>query len=392
MQELRAAGPTEPLASAVGQAASKALQLIVSKVEYAAAPASETRAVSGPAHQGQLRNFALAASVGEVERYIDGLRPGLTEQVGLPLSPLAGICLHLTRLPADVHAQVQAALGPGLAQLSACVGSLLSPLLRSMSESLEKDLLGMHSVDYAPAQGAQQEVTETSAYVAELSARLQTYRMEYLSKLAAATSYASESKGKAGAAGRTVGELMVERFATRIVLLFLRHASLLRGVQGAGRLQLAKDLSEFEAAVSQAGPWPVCRLGSLQLQRFVPRSPYLQYLCPLELLGAVQRALRSFRHLLFTETPDVLASPLAREVPATLLAHHLLSRAGGALPTPMARHGLTPQQYSLWLDNHSPVEVLRGIRQCAEEIPPGTPPAALEIARAVRLACEGYAV
>lgn len=48
------------------------------------------------------------------------------------------------------------------------------------------------------------------------------------------------------------------------------------------------------------------------------------------------------------------------------MLHHLYSRAPPALESPHARSGLTPQQYSLWLDGHSQAEALRFIRTALE--------------------------
>jgi hypothetical protein len=114
-------------------------------------------------------------------------------------------------------------------------------------------------------------LTETSQYVADLGAALAHFRTEYLSKISAAlsayslppdalTSLINGNKQGAGPAATAGGptlqrksavEVLVERFASRVVVLFLRHASLIDRLNAAGKLQLAKDLSEFEAAVGQ---------------------------------------------------------------------------------------------------------------------------------------------
>lgn len=69
-----------------------------------------------------------------------------------------------------------------------------------------------------------------------------------------------------------------------------------------------------------------------------------QHLLPLEQLGAPARALRAFRRLLFSEVPEVEASPLLRELPRPEVVHHLYSRAPPQLESPHARSGLTPAQ------------------------------------------------
>jgi conserved oligomeric Golgi complex subunit 5 len=104
----------------------------------------------------------------------------------------------------------------------------------------------------------------------------------------------------------------------------------------------------------------------------------------------VYRALRSFRHVLFTDTPQLLASPFLRDVPPTVLAHHLLSRAEGAVETPMKRSGLTPPQYSLWLDSHTQQEILRGVSKAAAAAAGVNAQAGGdELTLAIRRVCEG---
>lgn len=135
-----------------------------------------------------------------------------------------------------------------------------------------------------------------------------------------------------------------------------------------------------------------------------------QHLLPLEQLGAPARILRAFRRLLFlppdapapavsaaagpsgatppqaageaggdeggaaaaaaaaTEGGAAAASPAAsaalpasavpallRDLPRSVLLHYLFSQGPAAVASPHARAGLTPVQYSLWLDEHSQV-------------------------------------
>ena len=122
-----------------------------------------------------------------------------------------------------------------------------------------------------------------------------------------------------------------------------------------------------------------------------------QHLLPLEQLGAPARILRAFRRLLFMPREDSGAGaapaapaaaapaggegedggaagatapaalppgaavpapalgPLLRDLPRTALLHYLFSQGPPGLESPHARAGLTPVQYSLWLDEHSQV-------------------------------------
>lgn len=123
------------------------------------------------------------------------------------------------------------------------------------------------------------------------------------------------------------------KMAARIFVFFVRHAALCRPLsQPAGRLKLARDCADIERIVSQA----ICGGEAAAL------------------LGAPYRALRAFRPLLFVEpTTAIESSPLLAELPLAVVLHHLYARAPDALVSPHVQSGLSPAQYSRWLDQHS---------------------------------------
>lgn len=57
------------------------------------------------------------------------------------------------------------------------------------------------------------------------------FRMEYLSKFSPAATHQHTA---------SVGSALTQRFAARMVMFFVRHASLLKPLTQAGKLQLAK--------------------------------------------------------------------------------------------------------------------------------------------------------
>lgn len=79
-----------------------------------------------------------------------------------------------------------------------------------------------------------------------------------------------------------------------------------------------------------------------ELEAGVGQSVY-----PLDHLGLPFNILRAFRRLLFLETRDVPASPLLRELPSSVVLHHLYSRAPATLQSPHVRHNFTPAQVSI---------------------------------------------
>ena len=81
-----------------------------------------------------------------------------------------------------------------------------------------------------------------------------------------------------------------------------------------------------------------------ELEAGVGQSVY-----PLDRLGLPFNILRAFRRLLFLGTSEVPASPLLRELPPSVVLHHLYSRASAALKSPHIRHSFTPAQVCLVL-------------------------------------------
>ncbi len=76
-----------------------------------------------------------------------------------------------------------------------------------------------------------------------------------------------------------------------------------------------------------------------ELEAGVGQSVY-----PLDHLGLPFNMLRAFRRLLFLDTAEVMGSPLVRELPASVVLHHLYSRAPAELQSPHVRQSFTPAQ------------------------------------------------
>eukprot|EP00803_Ostreobium_quekettii_P000257 evm.model.scf_3361.1 EVM.evm.TU.scf_3361.1 scf_3361:10289-10660(+) len=91
-----------------------------------------------------------------------------------------------------------------------------------------------------------------------------------------------------------------------------------------------------------------------------------QHLYPVERLGPPYKALRAFRALLFLDTEAVPGSPVVKDLPKSVALHHLYSRAPLGLVSPHVRSGLTPAQYSHWLDQHSMEDAVKGLQASLE--------------------------
>jgi len=319
--ELKVGGISPQLAALVATTSGTALALLSEKAEYMAATGPEVRAVShgAPASAAQARNIALCSQLQEVHRSLSSLLPKLPQ----------------TAAPA---------LGASLEVVQATAIEIVAPIFKSAVETLENYLLQMHNTDFS-LEGASDGptssgtsavgVVDTSRHVTAAAMLISHFRSEFLSKFVPLPSPNVPS---------CVGAL-VERMAARMLIFFVRHASLVRPLGHMGKLQLAKDMAELQLAVGSS-------------------------LYPLEQLGQPYRILKAFRSLLFTETSSILSSPLLRELPPSVTAHHIFSRLPAEVQAPHERSGLTAAQYSLWLDTHSTEEALAGGKQALDASEP----------------------
>ena len=312
-EELKAAGSGgDRLATLVASVVGTALHTVADRAEAMAAGGSEIRAIGGggACTAAQARNISLCNALQEVHRSVGALTPRLPPTAAAALlSPVDGV--------------------------QAAALDLIAPLFRAMVDAAQERILKMYSLNLGADVGAEGVVVETSAYMKELVRLLTQIRIEYLSKF-------TPPPGLATQGGSSVARALVERMTSRLLLFFVRHAALVRPLSHPGKLQLAKDIGEFEAGITQQ-------------------------LLPAEQLGAPLRALRAFRRLLFTETDELVeGSAVLKDLPRVAVLHHLFSRAPVQLESPHTRSKLSPTQYSLWLDEHSQGEAIKFARTAAE--------------------------
>lgn len=231
-------------------------------------------------------------------------------------------------VPRMAHPPAAESLASPLEALHAAALDLMAPLFRGMVEAVQERILELHKLNLAADDGAEGAVTVTSSCVKDVCRMLAAFRSEYLSKFnpPPAVSSSTESAQRA----------LAERMARRIVSFFVRHAALVRPLSRPGKLQLAKDGAELDAAV-------------------------VQHIVPGEQVGAPLRTLRALRRLLFVEDEALEAeipSMIMKDIQRSTVLHHLFSRLPAGIESPYTKNGLTPAQYSLWLDNHTEDETV----------------------------------
>ncbi|PKA62218.1 hypothetical protein AXF42_Ash015103 [Apostasia shenzhenica] len=280
----------------------KVLLLVAERVEYQISAGPESRQVTAPANQAQLKNFALCQHLQELHTRISTIVSSLPPFASDVLSPSLGVIYGI-----------------------AC--DSVTSLFQSMLDRLESCILQIHDQDFASM-----ENDNASPYVDELQKLSVHFRNEFLSKLLPSSASKSE----------TICTSLVRRMASRVLIFFIRHASLIRPLSESGKLRMARDMAELELAIGQN-------------------------LFPIEQLGPPYRALRAFRPIIFLETSQLENSPLLNDLPPSVILHHLYSRGPDELLSPLQRNKLTPLQYSLWLDSQGEDQIWKGIKATLED-------------------------
>lgn len=291
---------------------SKVLLLLAQKAEYQISTGPDARQVNAAANPAQLKNFTLCQHLQEIHTRISITMSGLPSVASDVLSPSLGAiygvaCDSVTSL---FHAMLE--------RLEGCI------------LKIHEQNFGVHGMDAAMDNNA-------SPYMEELQQSILHFRSEFLSKLLASYSTHALSTGT-----ETICTTLVRRMASRVLVFFIRHASLVRPLSESGKLRMARDMAELELAVGQN-------------------------LFPVEQLGAPYRALRAFRPVIFLETSQLGASPLLQDLPPSVILHHLYSRGPEELQSPMQRNDLTPQKYSVWMDTQGEDQIWKGIKATLDD-------------------------
>lgn len=285
----------------------KILLLLAQRAEYQISTGPEARQVTGTVTPAQLKNFALCLHLHEVHTRVSNILSTLPNIASEVLSPSLGVIYGV-----------------------AC--DSVTSLFQAMLDRLESCILQMHEQDFG-AHGMDGAMdNNASAYMEELQKCAVHFRSEFLSKLLPSSASRSE----------TICTIMVRRMASRILIFFIRHASLVRPLSEAGKLRMARDMAELELAVGQN-------------------------LFPVEQLGSPYRALRAFRPVLFLETSQLEKSPVLQDLPPSVILHHLYSRGPDELHSPLQRNKLTPLQYSLWLDSQGEDQIWKGVKATLDD-------------------------
>ncbi|KAL9229884.1 hypothetical protein vseg_005301 [Gypsophila vaccaria] len=310
-EEIEAVQFDEHLTLLVLREIGKVLLLLAERAEYQIPTGHEARQITGPATPAQLKNFMLCQHLQEIHTRVSALVSGLTPQASEVLSAALGAIYGV-----------------------ACDSVEL--LFQSMLDRLQACILQIHDQNFGVVGMDSAMDNNASPYMEELQQCILHFRSEFLSRLL------PSSKNAAATGSESIATKLARGMASRLLMFFIRHASLVRPLSESGKLRMARDMAELELSVGQN-------------------------LFPVEQLGAPYRALRAFRPVIFLDTAQLEASPLLHDLRPSTILHHLYSRGPDELQTPMQRNKLTPIQYSLWLDSQGEDQIWKGIKATLDD-------------------------
>ncbi|KAJ6405561.1 hypothetical protein OIU84_013512 [Salix udensis] len=288
----------------------KVLLLLAERTEYQMSAGHEARRITGPATAEQVKNFALCQHLQDIHMRTSSMIAGLPFIAVDALSPSLGAIYEVAR-------------------------DSVTPLFKAMIDRLESCILQIHDQNFG-AYGIDAVMdNNASPYMEDLQRCILHFRTEFLSRLL--------PSARATIAGtETICTQLVRSMASRVLIFFIRHASLVRPLSESGKLRMARDMAELELTIGQS-------------------------LFPVEQLGPPYRALRAFRPLIFLETSQLGGSPLLQDLPPSVILHHLYTRGPDELESPLQRNRLTPLQYSLWLDSQGEDQIWKGIKATLDD-------------------------
>eukprot|EP00611_Tribonema_gayanum_P020280 TRINITY_DN3671_c0_g1_i2.p1 TRINITY_DN3671_c0_g1~~TRINITY_DN3671_c0_g1_i2.p1 ORF type:complete len:406 (-),score=127.91 TRINITY_DN3671_c0_g1_i2:41-1258(-) len=184
-------------------------------------------------------------------------------------------------------------------------GQILGPYLSAAAYALERVMGTMHKDSFANLEGGSAEQTSgASAYMLDLQSAVSLVQSEHLKTVAALNApYAQE---------------MLRCLADRLVRSFVSHAALVRPMEEAGKLKMARDMAMLEMCLSG--------------------------IAPVATLGASYAELRAYRQLLFIDLDTtvktgntsslLLQDPCVKQLRPTSVLHYLIGRCPFELSSP----------------------------------------------------------
>ncbi|KAN0116391.1 Golgi transport complex subunit 5 domain containing protein [Russula decolorans] len=255
----------------------------------------------------------------------------VTPQQGQNLS-LATLLYHCgTRMQAlegEHSSDVYAILNPTVVKMMETYRHIVEPLLAAIKSDSGAIIAKLHR-DPIRSTDPLADMGSSSAYVKEITEKLAFVKTEILARLSIEDVTREWS-------------LDIVRYVLRA---FVLHASLVKPLDETTKLQLTRDMTEFEFS-----------LGAFMSERKDKRGGGGGGSGGLDGAGSEYRALRALRPLLFLETPRLADPSATAGLPPLMVLHHIMVRS--SIPLPHTLHGWQAAEYVRWVEEHSEEEAL----------------------------------
>eukprot|EP00727_Mastigamoeba_balamuthi_P001142 m51a1_g11024 Conserved oligomeric Golgi complex subunit 5 (793) ;mRNA; r:410154-412793 len=231
---------------------------------------------------------------------------------------------HLTAACQWMPPTASSTLTTALALVEAIADKCVGKLFDNATKVLEASLYLMHSEDFGGESLSAGEDPGVSSYIQTVDKQLRHFQTQFVSRLAPCPLITSRTTA----------------LVSRVISLFVRHASLVRPLGTRGKLRLTNDMALLEQGVQR-----------LQAARAA---------------GEAYRHLRALRPLMMRDIREFPECPEARVLPPSVVAHHALSRAPSELASPHAFLRMSLAQYIEALDVWSEEEIWSKIQATLE--------------------------
>ncbi|KAI0036874.1 Golgi transport complex subunit 5-domain-containing protein [Vararia minispora EC-137] len=230
---------------------------------------------------------------------------------------------RLNKLEEEYPDTVYSSLSLSVKQLQIAYERVVDPLLGAIKRELSAIIAKIH-VPSTVRDADSMEMGGSSPYVKELTEKLNFIKTEILCRF-------------------NIEDVTREWTITivrYIIKIFVLHASIVKPLDEARKLQLTNDMTELEFSLSS----------------FLIQSPLAKRGGSLDVIGEDYKTLRAMRPLLFLDNQVLASSEHTMGLSPLIVLHHILVRSPISLPH--ALHGWLETEYVRWLEEHSEEEAL----------------------------------
>lgn len=227
---------------------------------------------------------------------------------------------------------MEESLSPAISSLKALIELILGQYLSAAAEALGTILGRIHRENFTSSISSsftesQNDVETISSYMQAFKGAVVLFKREHLDKLPVSFAIVRD---------------IIELFQARIIVLYVRHVSMVRPLDSSGRQQLIFDMNEFDTIMEKINENSMCNLG----------IPYEEF-----------RGMKKLLEIDPKSIPDTLVAyrELLDEVRLSTLLNYLFSTAPAELQSPYDQLKMSPERFSEWMDKAESGNLKHGI-------------------------------